>query len=139
MMKYVVAYVTAGLTFFFVDLIWLGFVAKSFYRDQIGSLMLEKINIPVAILFYALYVIGVVIFAVSPALHNNSWRTAILFGALFGFFAYSTYDLTNLATLRGWPITLVVVDIAWGAFLTAASATVGFLVTRALVPAAGES
>ena len=75
----------------------------------------------------------------SPALHAGSWRTAIVLGALFGFFAYATYDTTNLATLRGWPIAMVVVDIAWGTFLTAISATDGFLATQRLFPASGAS
>lgn len=139
MMKYVLAYITAIITLFLVDLVWLGFVAKSFYREQIGSLMLDQINISAAILFYALYVVGVVIFAVSPALHASSWRTAIVLGALFGFFAYATYDMTNLATLRGWPIAMVVVDIAWGTFLTAISATAAFLVTQRLFPTSDAS
>jgi uncharacterized membrane protein len=139
MMKYVVAYLAAGITLFAVDLVWLGIVAKSFYRDQIGPLMLDQINIPAAILFYALYVVGVVIFAVAPALHASSWRTAIVLGALFGFFAYATYDMTNLATLRGWPIAVVVVDIAWGTFLTAISATAAFMVTQCLFPALDAS
>jgi uncharacterized membrane protein len=139
MMKYVVAYLAAATTLFAVDLVWLGVVAKSFYRAQIGSLMLDQINIPAAILFYALYVVGVVIFAVSPALSTGSWRTAIVLGALFGFFAYATYDMTNLATLRGWPIAMVVVDIAWGTCLTAISATAGFLVAQRLFPGLGAS
>lgn len=122
-----------------VDLIWLGIVATSFYRKQIGHLMLDEINILAAILFYALYVVGIVIFAVSPALHTGSWRTAIVFGSLFGFFAYATYDMTNLATLRGWPIAMVVVDIAWGTFLTAVSATAGFLATQRLFQATSAS
>ena len=137
MMKYVVAYLAAVITLFAVDLVWLGIVAKSFYREQIGPLMLDEINILAAVLFYALYVVGVVIFAVSPALHTGSWRTAIILGALFGFFAYATYDMTNLATLRGWPIAMVVVDIAWGTFLTAISASAGFLVTHRFFPASG--
>jgi uncharacterized membrane protein len=139
MMKYVFAYLAAGTTFFAVDLVWLGIVAKSFYREQIGALMRDEINIPAAIVFYALYVVGVVIFAVSPALHTGSWRTAIALGALFGFFAYATYDMTNLATLRGWPIAMVAVDIAWGTFLTAISAAAGFLVTQRFFPASGTS
>lgn len=133
-MKYVTAYMATAATFLVVDLVWLGLIARSFYREQLGALMLEQINVPAAILFYALYVVGIVIFAVSPALQAHSWRTAILFGALFGFFAYATYDLTNLATLRGWPIALVVVDIAWGTFLTAVSATAGFLITQRVFP-----
>ncbi|MBK8208639.1 MAG: DUF2177 family protein [Rhodospirillales bacterium] len=139
MMKYVVAYLAAATTLFAIDLLWLGVIAKSFYRAQIGSLMLDQINIVAAILFYAVYVVCVVIFAVALALHTGSWRTAIVLGTLFGFFAYATYDMTNLATLRGWPIAMVVVDIAWGTCLTAISATAGFLVAQRLFPPSGAS
>jgi uncharacterized membrane protein len=139
MMEYVLAYAAGLITLLFVDMVWLGVVARSFYREQIGSLMRDHIDIPIAVLFYALYVVGVVLFAVAPALHANSWRTAIILAALFGFFCYATYDMTNLATLRGWPPAMVVVDIAWGTFLTAISATAAFLVTEHFFPAAGAS
>jgi uncharacterized membrane protein len=139
MMKYVVAYATGLATLFFVDMVWLGIVARSFYREQIGPLMLDQINVPAAVLFYALYLSGVVIFAVAPALHANSWPTAIILGALFGFFCYATYDMANLATLRDWPLAMVVVDIAWGTFLTAVSATAAYLVTEHFFPASGAS
>ena len=139
MMKYVVAYLGAAGTFLIVDLVWLGLVAKSFYRDRIGSLMLDEINLPPAILFYGLYVAGIVIFAITPALHTGSWRTALLFGATFGLIAYATYDLTNLATLRNWSVAMTVVDIAWGSFLTGVSATAGFMITRYVFPASSGS
>ncbi len=139
MMKYVAAYLGAAGTFLIVDLLWLGLVARTFYREKIGSLMLEDINLPPAIIFYALYVAGIVIFAVSPALHTGSWRTALVFGALFGLIAYSTYDLTNLATLRNWSVTMAIVDIAWGSILTGVSATAGFMITRYIFPVSGGS
>ncbi len=133
MLHYLVAWIATAITFFAIDLVWLGMVAKSFYRDRIGALMLDQINISAAVIFYLVYVVGIVIFAVAPALQSGSWTTALVFGALFGFFAYATYDMTNLATLRGWPLEVVVVDVLWGTVITGASATVGFLVTRSLL------
>ncbi len=80
-----------------------------------------------------MYAVGIVIFCVAPALQNGQWTTAALYGALFGFFAYSTYDFTNMATLKDWPVLISVVDIAWGTFITGAAATFGFLLTRIFV------
>lgn len=133
MLHYLVAWTATAVTFFAIDLVWLGLVATSFYRERIGALMLDQINISAAVMFYLVYVVGIVIFAVAPALHSGSWITALVYGALFGFFAYATYDMTNLATLRGWPLEVVVVDVLWGTVITGASATIGFLVTRSLL------
>jgi uncharacterized membrane protein len=132
-MIYVVAYIAAATVFLLLDFLWLGFVAKTFYRQEIGALLLEKFNKTAAIGFYLIFVVGVVIFAVLPALQAGSWKTALLYGALFGFFTYATYDMTNLATLKGWSFPVTVVDIAWGAFLTGISALAGYLATRAVV------
>lgn len=132
-MTNLIAYGATALVFFGLDFLWLGTVANSFYRGQLGPLMAEQVNIPVAALFYALYVVGLVIFAVAPALAAGSWKTALVYGALFGFFAYATYDLTNLATLRDWPAALSVVDLIWGTVLSGTSATLGYLITRKLV------
>ena len=132
-MTNLIAYGATALVFFGLDFLWLGTVANSFYRGQLGPLMAEQVNIPVAALFYALYVVGLVIFAVAPALAAGSWKTALMYGALFGFFAYATYDLTNLATLRDWPAALSVVDLIWGTVLSGTSATLGYLITRKFV------
>lgn len=132
-MIYVVAYIAAATGFLLLDFLWLGFVAKTFYRQEIGALLLEKFNMTAAIGFYLIFVVGVVIFAVLPALQAGSWKTALLYGALFGFFTYATYDMTNLATLKGWSFPVTVVDIAWGSFLTGISALAGYLATRAVV------
>lgn len=129
-MKYLIAYLAAGTAFLVLDLLWLGLVAKPFYRAQIGALMLERFNMPAALLFYVCYLGGIVIFATAPALHNDSWRYAIVFGALFGLFTYGTYDMTNLATLRGWTVPMVIVDVTWGTFLAGVSATAGFAAGR---------
>ena len=132
MLRYCVAYAGAATTFLVLDLIWLGFVAKEFYRSNLGALLTDEINGAAAIIFYVLYIVGIMVFAVTPAFESGSWRTALIFGALFGLFAYATYDLTNLATLRDWPIAVSAVDMAWGTFLTGASATVGFLAANLL-------
>lgn len=131
-MTYLIAYVATAVVFFALDFVWLGTVANRFYRGQLGPLMAEQVNIPVAAAFYALYVVGLVIFSVAPALATGSWKTALLYGALFGFFAYATYDLTNLATLRDWPPMLSVVDLIWGTALSGTAATLGYLITRKL-------
>jgi len=133
MLKYFVAYGATATTFLIVDLLWLGLVAKAFYQNSIGALLADQVNIAAAIIFYLLYIAGIVIFAISPAFETGSWRTALILGCLFGLFAYATYDLTNLATLRDWPVPMAVVDMAWGTFLTGISAAVGFLAARHLI------
>jgi uncharacterized membrane protein len=125
-----VAYAVTFIVFCGLDFLWLGFVAKGYYQSQVGMLLLEKPNLPVAALFYVLYIVGVLIFAVLPALEVGQWSRALLYGALFGFFAYATYDLTNLATLKGWSPGLALLDLTWGAVVTAISATAGYLVTQ---------
>ena len=132
-MSYAVAYVATALGFLVLDIIWLGFVAKNLYHREIGHLLLEDFNMVAAFAFYLMFIAGVVIFAVAPALQAGSWKTALLLGALFGFFTYATYDLTNLATLKGWSTTMTVVDIAWGAVLTSVSAVIGYTATRSLI------
>jgi uncharacterized membrane protein len=111
--------------FFAIDMIWLGTVATKFYQSQIGFL-LGPVNWTAAIVFYLLYIVGILIFAVHPALEAQSLSKAIIYGAMFGFFAYVTYDLTNLATLKDWPILVVVVDIVWGTILTSSVAGVSY-------------
>jgi uncharacterized membrane protein len=110
-------YLIALPVFFAIDMVWLGLVAKGFYRRQIGFLMRDGVNWPAAIVFYLVFILGLVVFVVAPAVDEGSWVRAVLFGALFGLVAYATYDLTNLATLRDWPLLLTVVDLVWGAVL----------------------
>lgn len=129
-MKYVVAYFATAIVFLAIDYVWLAKMAGSFYRERIGHLMAEQVNFAVAGAFYVAYVIGVVVFAISPAFRSGQWTDALLYGALFGFMAYATYDFTNLATLRGWPIEVALVDVAWGTLLTAVSAVSGYLIAR---------
>lgn len=132
MRTYITAYLATAVVFFTLDLLWLGWVAREFYREQLGELQRPSPILSVAAAFYALYVIGIVIFAVIPAIEAGSWRTALMLGGLFGFFAYATYDLTNIATLRDWPVAMSMVDLAWGTVLTAVSATIGYGLTRQL-------
>lgn len=134
-MHYVVAYLAAAAAFLTIDLIWLGKIAKGFYRDQLGPMLLERFRFGVATLFYLVYVIGIVIFAIAPALQSDRWEVALGLGALFGFFAYGTYDMTNLATLKRWPVIITVVDIAWGTALTGTAALCGFLAAQAFAGA----
>jgi len=107
--------------FFAIDMIWLGTVATKFYQSQIGFL-LGPVNWVAAIIFYLLYIVGIIIFAVYPALEAVSLGRAVMLGALFGFFTYATYDFTNLATIRDWPVLVTIVDLAWGTILTSSVA-----------------
>ncbi|MEZ5843347.1 MAG: DUF2177 family protein [Hyphomicrobiaceae bacterium] len=127
-MQLVIAYIATAVVFLAVDFLWLGYVAYGLYRAQLGSLLAEPFNMTAAVGFYLIYVIGILVFAVAPALKSGQWTDALLYGALFGFFCYATYDMTNLATLKDWPLTITLVDISWGTGLTALSATVGYLV-----------
>ena len=98
-------------------MVWLGLVANNFYKSQIGSLMKPDINWTAAILFYLLFILGLVVFVIAPAVEKGSWMYALIFGAFFGFITYATYDLTNLATLKDWPLLVTIVDLAWGTAL----------------------
>jgi len=130
MLKFITAYAATALVFLGVDFIWLSRLATRFYSENLGHLLMEKPNLAAAGAFYAFFAVGIVLFAVAPALKAESFGTAILSGALFGFFAYATYDMTNYATLRDWPVVVVAVDVAWGTFLSAISAAAGYGVAR---------
>lgn len=134
MMKVIYLYLLTIPVFFGIDMIWLGFVARGFYRNNLGHLLRPDVNWTAAVIFYLLYILGILIFAVMPALEKNSLRQAVILGGLFGFFAYATYDLTNLATLKDWPVNVVLVDIAWGVVLTASVAAANFFIGRWLMP-----
>jgi len=121
-------YLIALPVFFAIDMIWLGLVAKNFYKSQIGFLMKPDINWTAAILFYLLFIVGLVLFVIMPAVEKGSWIYALLFGALFGLITYATYDLTNLATLKDWPILVTIVDLAWGATLGALVSVITFFI-----------
>lgn len=116
------------IAFFVIDMVWLGLVAKAFYQKHLGFLMRPRVNWVAALLFYMAFIVGVLIFAVIPAREAGSLLKATLLGALFGFFTYATYDMTNLATLKDWPLVVVVVDIIWGMVLSGSVATLGYVV-----------
>lgn len=129
-MLYVKAYICALAMFLIMDFLWLGVVAQDFYTSQLGGLMREKTNFLIAALFYVAFVGGIVYFAIVPALAQGSWQTAALNGALLGLLAYGAYDLTNLATLKDWPVAMSLVDMVWGAVVTSSSAVAGFAAAR---------
>lgn len=110
-------FLTALPVFFVIDVIWIGFIAKNFYRDQVGFLMASQVNWVAAIVLYLILIGGLVFFAVMPAVESGTLLKAVLLGALFGFVTYAVYDLTNMATLKDWPLLMTVVDIVWGTVL----------------------
>lgn len=117
--EYFKYYLVAAVLFSLIDFIWLGLVAKKFYTKAIGKLLLNKPNLPAAVIFYLLFIVGLVVFAIVPASQESDpVLNAFRLGALFGFFTYLTYDFTNLATLKGWPVKIVAVDVIWGTVLS---------------------
>lgn len=123
-------YLLTTVVFLIIDLAWLGFIAKDLYQKYLGDFMAEKVNWTAAIIFYLIYIVGISVFAIYPAVNMNSALNAALMGGLFGFFAYATYDLTNLATLKGWPLPIVFIDIAWGVVLTSIVSLSGFYIAK---------
>ena len=128
---------TAGV-FFLIDLFWLGYAAKEIYARYIGNLLRDQDNWPAALAFYAVYIGGILLFAVVPALQGNwpLWRAALI-GGLLGFFAYATFDLTSLALIRGWSTTIVILDMIWGTVLTGGTCTAVVWLSRALINKVG--
>ena len=127
MSKYFAAYGVTAFVLIAIDLVWLGLIAKPLYQSGIGHLMADKPNIVIALGFYLLYALGLMVFAVTPEQSALGWSRALMVGALFGFFAYATYDLTNLSTLRDWPLSLALMDIAWGTLVSGVSSAAGKL------------
>ena len=123
-------YAIALPVFFAIDMIWLGIVAKNFYRAQIGTLMKSDVNWIAAIIFYLIFIAGLIVFVISPAVEKGSWTYAILFGALFGFVCYATYDLTNLAVAKDWPLLVTIVDLIWGAVLAASVSVLTYFIAN---------
>lgn len=135
-MKYLIAYVVALVVFLAIDLTWLGLVARGFYVSRMGELMAEQPRWGVAFLFYGLYVVGILYFAISGALDAGDWKAAALNGAILGFFCYLTYDATNLAVMKGYDPVLAVVDTIWGTVLTGAVAGLTVAIVSRFLPAA---
>lgn len=125
MTKYLAAYAATLAVMLVLDILWIGVIAKPLYQQGIGHLMAEQPRLGIAVGFYLMYAAGLVVFAVQQGGPGSDWRSAALYGALFGFFCYATYDLTNLATLRNWPASLAAIDIAWGTAVSAVCAVAG--------------
>jgi uncharacterized membrane protein len=132
-MTFLISVGVSFVLFFAIDMLWLGLVAKNLYKKWIGHLMLEKPNWTAAMIFYILYIIFIVIIVILPALGNHSLNDAMLYGTLFGFITYATYDLTNLATLKTWPLQMVIVDILWGSFLGFSVSTLAYLIVHSII------
>ena len=128
-----VMYFIALAIFFLIDMIWLVVVAKGFYRRHLGSMLSPKVNWAAAILFYLLFIVGLVVFVIKPALVGGEPLKALFLGALFGLISYATYDLTNLATLKDWPLVVTVIDLIWGSVLGGAVSFISVLVGRQLL------
>jgi uncharacterized membrane protein len=124
MFDYAIAYLVSATVFLGVDVFWLSRMMP-FYQAGLGDLLADRLNIKAAVVFYIIYILGVVVFAVMPSAGVGSWRTAGVLGALLGLVAFATYDLTNLSTLRGWSAMVALVDIVWGVFVTALSSIAG--------------
>lgn len=132
--KYIVGYIATGLAFALIDSVWLRTMYRCLYQPEIGEMMMKGgFRMGPAIVFYLLYILGMMIFAVGPALNSGKWQTALLWGALLGFFCYMTYDLTNHATLKVWSVKVTVLDIIWGTVLTGSASAVGYWVTTAIM------
>ncbi len=123
-------YAIALPIFFAIDMVWLGFIAKEFYRQQIGSLLKPDVNWLAAVVFYLLFLAGLVFFVIAPAVEKKQWLQALLTGAFFGLVTYATYDLTNLAVTKDWPLLVTIVDLIWGTVLGAAVATLTYFIAQ---------
>ena len=134
MKTYGVAWIATAAAFLALDAVWLSLAASRLYKPLLGGLLREPFQLTPAVLFYLIFTTGIVVFAVAPSLDSPRWTNAALRGAFFGFVGYAVYDLTNQATLNGWPVTITVADLIWGTALTAVAATAGYFAARAVSP-----
>lgn len=132
-MNVAITYVLTLVVFAIIDTVWLGTMADRIYRPLIGSMLADNFRLVPAVVFYCMYAVALTVFAVMPGLNAGDWKKALVWGALFGLFAYATYDLTNLATLKSWSTKLVVIDIAWGVVVSAASSSLACLMALKLL------
>ena len=133
MAYYLKLYSATLVAFFAIDMIWLGLVARTFYRKHLDFLLAPNTNWIAAIVFYLLFILGILVFVVVPGLEDNSLKTTLLRAALFGLITYATYDLTNLATVMDWPVIVSIVDIAWGVVLSISVSIIGFWAGKLLL------
>ena len=129
--KYVAAYIVTLVVFLAIDAVWLSTMANLLYKPTLGDILLPTFSPAPALVFYLIFIVGVQVFAVAPAMKDGQWTTALLYGALFGFFSYGVYDFTNMATLRNWTLTITLADLCWGTFLTGVAATLGYVLSGA--------
>ena len=130
---YLKLYLATLLAFFLIDMLWLGLVARWFYQKHLASLLAPNTNWLAAIVFYLLFIAGILIFVVVPQLQSGSLMKVALLGALFGLITYATYDLTNLATLKDWPVIVTVIDLLWGTVLSTLVSCISYLVGRGMI------
>ena len=128
--KIILSYFLTTIVFFAIDMVWLGFIAKNMYHKYLGTLLSEKVNWVAAIVFYFIFIIGIFVFVISPSIEKQSASRAALLGAFFGLNTYATYDLTNYATLKGFPLNIVFIDLAWGAVLTSIVSIAGYYIVK---------
>jgi uncharacterized membrane protein len=130
MAYYMKLYLATLVVFFAVDMFWLGVVSKDFYKKHLGFIMAPEINWYAALIFYFLFIFGVLVFVVLPGIKENEWPMMLVKAALFGLITYATYDLTNLATVKDWPLVITIVDLVWGMVLTSIVSLAGFFIGR---------
>lgn len=126
-MKYISLFIISTLIFFAIDMLWLGVLARNFYREKLAFVFTGDVNWVAAIIFYLIYIAGILYFIVIPGFEQHNWKMVLLNGALLGFLCYATYDLTNMATIKQWPLIVVLVDILWGTVLTGSVAVLSYL------------
>lgn len=131
-LRIIISYVLTVIVFFAIDMIWLGVIAKNIYRKYLGELLSDKVNWTAAIIFYLVFIIGIFVFVIIPSVEKQSLTRAVLLGAFFGFITYATYDLTNYATMKGFPLTIVFIDLAWGAVLTSLVSIAGYYIMQTI-------
>jgi uncharacterized membrane protein len=129
-LKYILGYIATGIAFAVIDSIWLRNMYMKLYQPAIGEVLMKGVRMGPAVAFYLLYILGIIIFAFTPALASGKWQTALVNGAMFGFFCYMTYDLTNFATLKVWSLKVTILDMIWGTVLTGLAAAAGFWITN---------
>ena len=132
MLKLIATYFIALVSFFAIDMVWLGVISKNFYKQKLGFILSPDPNWAAAIIFYLVYIAGIIFFAINPGLKEANWQTALINGAVLGALCYATYDLTNMATIAKWPIEIVIIDILWGMFLTGSVSVITYFGVKAI-------
>jgi uncharacterized membrane protein len=133
MWNFLLYYIITVVVFFAIDIVWLSVVAKKLYQEKIGTLLKTDTNWIAAIAFYLIFIVGIVFFVVMPAIDKGSWSYALGVGALFGLITYATYDLTNLATMKNWPVSITIIDLIWGSSVTAVTSTLVYFIVQLFI------